>query len=79
MKVLLVYAHYNPDLFTHALLKEVTRGLEDGGRDVGVNDLQARGFNPVFKLDDSVHAAASVSDERRREYLKEAYGLGREF
>jgi NAD(P)H dehydrogenase (quinone) len=54
MKVLVVYAHYNPDSFTHALLEEVTRGLEDGGHDVRVNDLQASGFDPVFKLDDSV-------------------------
>ena len=54
MKVLVVYAHYNPDSFTHALLEEVTRGLEDGGHDVRVNDLQASGFDPVFKLDDSI-------------------------
>ncbi len=54
MRVLVVYAHYNPDSFTHALLDQLTRGLEDGGHDVCVNDLQASGFDPVFKLDDSV-------------------------
>jgi NAD(P)H dehydrogenase (quinone) len=54
MKVLVVYAHYNPDSFTHALLDQVTRGLEDGGHQVRLNDLQASGFDPVFKLDDSV-------------------------
>ena len=54
MRVLVVYAHYNPDSFTHALLDQLTRGLKDGGHDVRVNDLQASGFDPVFKLDDSV-------------------------
>jgi NAD(P)H dehydrogenase (quinone) len=54
MRVLVVYAHYNPDSFTHALLEQVTKGLEDGGHDVRVNDLQASGFDPIFKLDDSV-------------------------
>ena len=54
MKVLVVYAHYNPDSFTHSLLDRLTRGLEDGGHDARVNDLQASGFDPVFKLDDSV-------------------------
>jgi NAD(P)H dehydrogenase (quinone) len=54
MRVLVVYAHYNPDSFTHAVLEQLTRGLEDGGHQVRVNDLQASGFDPVFKLDDSV-------------------------
>ena len=54
MKVLVVYAHYNPDSFTHAVLEQVTRGLEDGDHDYTLNDLQASGFDPVFKLDDSV-------------------------
>ncbi len=54
MKVLVVYAHHNPDSFTHALLDELTSGLEEGGHDVYVNDLQASDFDPVFKLDDSV-------------------------
>ena len=57
MEVLVVYAHYNPDSFTHALLDQLTRGLEDGGHDVQVNDLQASGFDPVFKLDDSVSSS----------------------
>lgn len=54
MRVLVVYAHYNPDSFTHALLDQVVMGLEDGGHDCTLNDLQASGFDPVFKLDDSV-------------------------
>ncbi len=63
MKVLVVYAHYNPDSFTHALLDQVTRGLEDGGHEVRVNDLQASGFDPVFKLDDSVQFIHSTVPE----------------
>jgi NAD(P)H dehydrogenase (quinone) len=54
MRVLVVYAHYNSDSFTHALLDQVTRGLEDGGHDYTVNDLQASRFDPVFRLEDSV-------------------------
>jgi NAD(P)H dehydrogenase (quinone) len=54
VRVLVVYAHYNPDSFTHAILEELTAGLREGGHDVRVNDLQASGFDPVFKLDDSV-------------------------
>jgi NAD(P)H dehydrogenase (quinone) len=54
MKVLVVYAHYNPDSFTRALLEQLTKGLEDGGHDYTLNDLQASGFDPVFKLEDSV-------------------------
>ena len=54
MKVLVVYAHYNPDSFTHGVLEQVTRGLEDGGHTPLVNDLNAIGFDPVFRLEDSV-------------------------
>ena len=54
MRVLVVYAHYNPDSFTHAILEELTAGLEEAGHDCTLNDLQASGFDPVFKLDDSV-------------------------
>ena len=48
MKVLVVYAHFNPDSFTHAILEQVTKGLDDGGHDYKVNDLYAIGFDPVF-------------------------------
>ena len=54
MRVLVVYAHYNPDSFTRAILEELTAGLEEAGHDCTLNDLQASGFDPVFKLDDSV-------------------------
>jgi NAD(P)H dehydrogenase (quinone) len=54
MQVLVVYAHYNPDSFTHALLEQLTKGVEAGGHDYTLNDLQASGFDPVFRLEDSV-------------------------
>ena len=63
MRVLVVYAHYNPESFTHALLEQVTQGLEDGGHDVRMNDLQASAFDPVFKLDDSVQFIHSTVPE----------------
>ena len=52
MKVLVIYAHPDPDLFTHALLEQVTRGLADGGHELTVNDLYATGFDPVFTQHD---------------------------
>lgn len=48
MKVLTVYAHPNPNSFTHALLEEFTRGLADGGHEADVLDLYALKFDPVF-------------------------------
>jgi NAD(P)H dehydrogenase (quinone) len=52
MRVLVVYAHPNPRSFTHAVLKEVERGLADGGHPFEVIDLYAIGFNPVFSPHD---------------------------
>jgi hypothetical protein len=37
MHVLVVYAHPSPDSFTHALLEQVTRGLDDGPHSYQVN------------------------------------------
>jgi NAD(P)H dehydrogenase (quinone) len=64
MQVLVVYAHPNPNSFTHALLEQVTKGLEDAGHDYKVNDLYAIGFDPVFGPQDSVQFAhESVPEE----------------
>ena len=54
MHVLVVYAHPSPDSFTHALLEQVTRGLEEGPHTYKVNDLYAIGFDPVFTQRDSI-------------------------
>lgn len=53
MKVLVVYAHFGPDSFTHAILEQVTKGLGDAGHDYKVNDLYAINFDPVFTLHDA--------------------------
>lgn len=48
MNVLVVYAHPIPDSFTHAVLEQVTRGLDESPHTYKVNDLYASGFDPVF-------------------------------
>jgi NAD(P)H dehydrogenase (quinone) len=53
MNVLVVYAHYNPDSFCHAVLENVTRGLADAGHDFEVVDLYGLDFDPVFTRHDS--------------------------
>ncbi len=54
MKVLVVYGHYNPDSFTHAILEQVTKGLDDSPHTYKVSDLYASGFDPVFSAQDAV-------------------------
>ena len=51
--VLVVYAHPNPESFTHAVLDQIVRGLADAGHSCEVLDLYAIGFDPVFSLHDS--------------------------
>lgn len=53
MRVLVVYAHPNPQSFTHAVLEQVERGLRDAGHRHEVIDLYAAGFDPVFSLHDA--------------------------
>ena len=57
MKVLVIYAHPNPASFTHAILEQVTKGLEEAGHDYEVSDLYAIGFDPTFSIQDSVQFA----------------------
>ena len=64
MNVLVVYAHCNPDSFTHAILDQVTKGLDDSPHSHKVVDLYASGFDPIFSLQDSVQFLhESVPDE----------------
>lgn len=48
MNVLVVYAHPIPDSFTHAVLEQVRRGLDESPHAYEVDDLYASGFDPVF-------------------------------
>ncbi len=52
MNVLTVIAHPNPKSFCHAVLHELTRGLEDAGHAVEAVDLYAIDFDPRFRLED---------------------------
>jgi NAD(P)H dehydrogenase (quinone) len=52
MRVLTVCVHPNPQSLTHAAMRELTRGLADGGHESQVVDLHAIGFDPVFRLQD---------------------------
>ncbi len=52
MKVLVVYAHPNPQSFNHAVLEAFTKGLKDGGHTFEVVDLYAMKFDPSIKLED---------------------------
>jgi len=52
MKVLVVYAHPNPQSFNHAILESFTDGLKKGGHIFEVVDLYGIGFNPCLGLDD---------------------------
>jgi NAD(P)H dehydrogenase (quinone) len=52
MKVLIVYAHPNPQSFNHAILESFTRGLEDAGHTFEAVDLYAINFDPCSKLED---------------------------
>ncbi len=52
MKVLTVYAHYDPHSFCHAVLDRFTAGLTDAGHASEVVDLYAIKFDPVFRAGD---------------------------
>ncbi|MBN1191817.1 MAG: NAD(P)H-dependent oxidoreductase [Dehalococcoidales bacterium] len=49
MKVLVVYAHPNPQSFNHAVMESFTNGLKEAGHTYEVLDLYAGGFDPCFK------------------------------
>lgn len=57
MRVLIVYAHPNPESFCHAVLEQVERGLDDGDHERDVIDLYALGFDPVFRIQDAAQFA----------------------
>ena len=78
MKVVVVYAHPNPNSFNHAVLESFTKGLEQGGNTFEVIDLYATKFNPVLRLDDLTQFASGqvpqdVLDQQAK--LAQADGL----
>lgn len=52
MKVLIVYAHHEPQSFSAALLQRSRETLLAEGHEVRVSDLYAMNFNPVASVDD---------------------------
>ncbi len=49
MKVLVIYAHPNPMSFTHGILDNFVRGLNEAGHQYEIVDLYKIKFNPVFQ------------------------------
>jgi NAD(P)H dehydrogenase (quinone) len=52
MKVLIVFAHPEPQSFGRALLERSVGTLQQAGHEVVLSDLYAMGFNPVASADD---------------------------
>ena len=52
MKVLVVYAHPNPDSFNHAVLERFVEGLQFKNHEVKILDLYAQGFDPLLSAAD---------------------------
>ena len=51
MKVLIVYAHPNPNSFNHAILEIVVETLRNNGHEPRIKDLYAENFNPLLDRD----------------------------
>ncbi len=54
MRVLLLYAHPNPESYNAALFAAVREGLVEAGHEVDVCDLYAEGFQPVLTREERV-------------------------
>jgi len=78
MKVLIVYAHPNPESFNHAVLDEFTKGLKDGGHSVETVDLYKIGFDLRIKSEDLAQfRGGKMPDDvlEQQEKVKEADAL----
>jgi NAD(P)H dehydrogenase (quinone) len=63
MKILIVYAHPNPESFNHAILEAFTRGLSESGHSYEVVDLYATRFNPCLDGGDLAKLTAGKTPE----------------
>ncbi len=52
MKVLIVYAHPNPQSFNHAMLEALQHGLHKAGHQIRIKDLYDENFDPVLRASD---------------------------
>ncbi|MBW2369158.1 MAG: NAD(P)H-dependent oxidoreductase, partial [Deltaproteobacteria bacterium] len=63
MKVLIVYAHPNPESFNHAVLEAFLEGLSEAGHTSDVIDLYEMNFDPCLSLDDFVKLFSGSSSD----------------
>jgi len=78
MKVLVVYAHPNPQSFNHAILESFTGGLAEAGHTYEVVDLYAINFNPCLSGEDFaklMEGKASDDVRAQQEKVSQADGL----
>jgi len=69
MRVLVIYAHPNPDSFVAALHRTTVDGLRASGHEVDDCDLYAEGFDPVMPVDQR----RAYADPKRNRTGVEAY------
>jgi NAD(P)H dehydrogenase (quinone) len=78
MKILIVYAHPNPQSFNHAILEAFTSGLSESGHTYEVVDLYAARFNPCLDGGDLAALTAGKTPEdirAQQEKLSRAEGI----
>ena len=78
MKLLVVYAHPNPQSFNHAILESFTGGLAEAGNTYEVVDLYDINFNPCLSGDDFAKFMAGKAPDdiqAQQEKVSEADGL----
>lgn len=52
MNTLIIYSHPSKKSFTHKILEQVKKGLQDAGHDIDMSDLYAMNFNAVLSEDE---------------------------
>ncbi|KLU59360.1 general stress protein 14 [Peptococcaceae bacterium CEB3] len=75
MKVLIVYAHPNPESFNAAVLEHIKRGLTETSHNFTVIDLYQEGFDPVLRFDAERKRRDLCQDpatEKYRELVRQA-------
>ena len=63
MKVLIVYAHPNPESFNHAVLESVLGGLSEVGHISDVIDLYKMNFDPCLRVEDFVKINSGTNSD----------------
>jgi putative NADPH-quinone reductase len=83
MQVLVVYAHPNPDSFTHAVLEQVTEEEYDRGWREAMDTVVCEWGLKMAGVERAdrhyLYAVVAADDDQRRAHLDEAYRRGREF